>query len=193
MDNNDAMDTVVGLQTTSTKAIALVERNIMPQGILLVDPTAVAKSNQQDLMALVAEIQKADSCIKANACNKLQVIAEQIKFLQKQAEGILLEAERNAKLHHVACNFIKQPGHVYHLYQRESGQLYFSMISPEEWGNSAPSQSYKGSFRLEHDHSWTPLSQLQRKDDELDIFNKFLPNNAITNSLLHNIMLNTST
>lgn len=59
------------------------------------------------------------------------MIAEQIKFLQKQAEGILLEAERNAKLHHVACNFVKQPGQVYHLYQRESGQLYFSMISPE--------------------------------------------------------------
>lgn len=59
------------------------------------------------------------------------MIAEQIKFLQKQAEGILLEAERNAKLHHVACNFVKQPGQIYHLYQRESGQFYFSIISPE--------------------------------------------------------------
>lgn len=74
---------------------------------------------------------QADSCIKANVCNKLQVIAEQIRFLQKQTESILLEAARNAKLHHVACNFVKQPGHVYHLYQRESGQLYFSMLSPE--------------------------------------------------------------
>jgi hypothetical protein len=30
----------------------------MPQGISLVDPAAVAKSTQQDLMALVAEIEK---------------------------------------------------------------------------------------------------------------------------------------
>lgn len=70
-------------------------------------------------------------CIKANTCNKLQVIAEQIRFLQKQAENILLEAEQNVKLHHAACNFVKHPGHIYHLYQRESGQVYFSMLSPE--------------------------------------------------------------
>jgi len=37
---------------------ALVERNIMPQGISLIDPVAVAKSSRQDLMALVAEIEK---------------------------------------------------------------------------------------------------------------------------------------
>lgn len=36
----------------------LVERNTMPQGISLVDPGAVTKSTQQDLMALVAEIEK---------------------------------------------------------------------------------------------------------------------------------------
>jgi hypothetical protein len=59
------------------------------------------------------------------------VIADQIRFLQKQAEGILLEAEQNAKLHHIPCNFVKQPGHIYHLYQRKSGQFYFSMLSPE--------------------------------------------------------------
>ncbi|XP_011172108.1 uncharacterized protein C1orf50 homolog isoform X2 [Solenopsis invicta] len=165
----------------------------MPQGISLVDPGAVTKSTQQDLMALVAEIEKADNCVKANACNKLQVIAEQIRFLQKQAEGILLEAERNAKLHHVPCNFVKQPNHIYHLYQRESGQFYFSMLSPEEWGSCAPSQNYKGSFRLEQDRSWTPLSQLQVKNDELNLLQKFLPSNTSTNALLHSVILNTST
>lgn len=51
--------------------------------------------------------------------------------MQKQAENILLEAEQNKKLHHVACNFVKQPGHIYHLYKQESGQFYFSMLSPE--------------------------------------------------------------
>lgn len=38
--------------------VALVERNIVPQGISLVDPAAVAKSSRQDLMALVVEIEK---------------------------------------------------------------------------------------------------------------------------------------
>ncbi|KAM0728969.1 Uncharacterized protein ACS0PU_004323 [Formica fusca] len=187
------MDAVKGLNDPSNKVAALVERNILPQGISLIDPAAVAKSSRQDLIALVTEIEKADRCIKANACNKLQVIAEQIRFLQKQAESILLEAERNAKLHHVACNFIKQPGHIYHLYQRDSGQFYFSMLSPEEWGNSAPSQSYKGSFRLEHDRSWTPVSELQAKDNELNLFKNLLSSNKITNTLLQTVMLNTST
>ncbi|XP_011333878.1 uncharacterized protein C1orf50 homolog isoform X2 [Ooceraea biroi] len=189
--DNDTMDT--NSVHNSSDKVALVERNIMPQGLLLVDADAVAKSSQQDLMILAAEIQKADGYIKANTCNKLQVIAEQIRFLQKQAESILLEAERNAKLHHAACNFVKQPGHVYHLYQRESGQFYFSMLSPQEWGDSVPSQCYKGSFRLEHDRSWTPLSQLQAKDNGLDIFKKFLPPDTSANALLQSVILNTNT
>ncbi|XP_071579668.1 uncharacterized protein C1orf50 homolog [Temnothorax nylanderi] len=122
----------------------------------------------------LSKLEEEDNCIKANSCNKLQVIAEQIRFLQKQSEGILLEAERNAKLYHVACNFVKQPGHIYHLYQRESGQLYFSMLSSEEWGSLAPSQNYKGSFRLEQDRSWTPLSKLRIKNDELNLFKNLL-------------------
>lgn len=180
MDNNRTMDAAESLHDFSNKA--LVERNIMPQGIPLVDPDAVAKSSQQDLLALAAEIEKADSCIKANVCNKLQVIAEQIRFLQKQTHSILLEAVHNANLHHVACNFVKKPDHVYHLYQRESGQLYFSMLSPQEWGNSAPLQNYKGSFRLEQDRSWTSLSQLEAKDNELNFLDKFLSSDVSINT-----------
>lgn len=69
--------------------------------------------------------------MKANACNKLQMIAEQMRFLQQQAERVLLEAKENTSLHHAACNFVKHPGNIYHLYQRESGQMYFSMLSPQ--------------------------------------------------------------
>ncbi|KAL0117804.1 hypothetical protein PUN28_008890 [Cardiocondyla obscurior] len=187
MDDHSTVDTSTENNFSNQ---ALVERNVKPQGLTLLDPAAVAKSSRQDLMALVAEIEKADSCVKANAYNKLQVIAEQIKFLQKQAKDILLEAERNAKLHYVACNFVKQTGHIYHLYQRESGQFYFSMLSPEEWGNSAPSQIYKGSFRLEHDRSWTPLSQLQVKDNELNFLQKLLPSDTTTNDFWQSITSN---
>ena len=34
-------------------------------------------------------------------------------------------------LHHAACNLVKKPGQVYYLYERESGQKYFSLLSPE--------------------------------------------------------------
>lgn len=54
-----------------------------------------------------------------------------MQFLQKQAETVLLEAKRNSSLHHVPCNFVKQPGKTYYLYRKDSGQRYFSMLSPE--------------------------------------------------------------
>lgn len=174
----------------SPNKLALVERNYMPQGIHLVDPNAVAKSSKQDLVTLAREIQKADNYIKANACNKLQVIAEQMKFLQRQAENILLEVKQNMKLHHAACNFVKHHGQIYHLYERKSGQYYFSMLNPEEWGNSGPSQTYKGSYRLEQDHSWTPISDVHTKDNELNLFSKLLSNNEMLNNNLDTLTLN---
>ncbi|KAJ8983358.1 hypothetical protein NQ317_003164 [Molorchus minor] len=48
-------------------------------------------------------------------------------------------------------------GHVYHLYERPSGQKYFSMLSQEEW-QDAP-HKFLGSFRLELDQSWTPIDK----------------------------------
>ncbi|KAK9294699.1 hypothetical protein QLX08_010769 [Tetragonisca angustula] len=151
----------------STKA--LVERNVQPQGILLNDPEAVGKTSQQDLIALATEIEKADNFVKLNACNKLQMIVDQIRYLKKQAENILTEADWNMKLHHVPCNFVKHPGRVYHLYQKETGQLYFSMISPEEWAvsKSGPVQTYKGSYRLEYDQSWTSLEETDKKNKDM--------------------------
>ena len=38
---------------------------------------------------------------------------------------------RDKQLHEVPCNFVKRPGHSYHLYKKSSGELFFSMISKE--------------------------------------------------------------
>lgn len=74
---------------------------------------------------------QADHFVEATTCSKLKIIAEQMKFLKQQAESVLVEARNNSALHHVACNFKKVPGTTYHLYQRPSGQKYFSILSPE--------------------------------------------------------------
>ncbi|XP_032405339.1 uncharacterized protein C1orf50 homolog [Xiphophorus hellerii] len=81
--------------------------------------------------ALAEQVQKGDDFVKANACNKLTVIADQIRYLQEQAKKVLEEAKRDADLHHAACNIVKKPGNMYYLYQRPSGQKYFSIISPK--------------------------------------------------------------
>lgn len=44
---------------------------------------------------------------------------------------VIAEAKLSKELNCAACNFIKHPGHMYHLYERPSGQKYLSMLSPE--------------------------------------------------------------
>ncbi|XP_017764577.1 PREDICTED: uncharacterized protein C1orf50 [Eufriesea mexicana] len=169
----------VAIVMDNSKDLLINEHNIQLQGIQLNDSETVTKTIPQDLDALAREIEKADYFIKTNACSKLQVIIEQIKSLKKQAENIVAEADWNMKLHHVPCNFVKRPGHVYHLYQRKTGQLYFSMISSNEWGKSEFAQTYKGSYRLEHDYSWTSLREIDNKDKEIAMFATFWSNNCI--------------
>ncbi|XP_014226918.1 uncharacterized protein C1orf50 homolog [Trichogramma pretiosum] len=163
--------------------VALVERNMAPLNVQLVDAKAIAKKAPNDLVELAMEIQKADNSVKVSACSKLQVIAEQMRFLQQQAHRILLEAKENSSRHHAACNFVKHPGNIYHLYEKESGQSYFSMLSPQEWGESGPKQTYKGSFRLEHDYSWTPVSEVETKDKELALINRLYENNELSSNV----------
>ena len=50
--------------------------------------------------------------------SKLSVIAEQVRFLQEQARKVLEEANLNAELHHIACNFKKVPGKMYYVYRK---------------------------------------------------------------------------
>lgn len=170
--------------------VALVERIDCPLGINLVNSAYTNKKSSNVLVELATEIQKANDFVTANACNKLQMIAEQMRFLYKQAEEVLSETKQNMDLHYATCNFVKQPGNIYHLYQRESGQCYLSILSPEEWGNSGPQQSYKGSFRLEQDHSWTPLEAIHHRDNENRIFNQLLQSNEISRlASLQNYMM----
>ncbi|XP_013775484.1 uncharacterized protein C1orf50 homolog [Limulus polyphemus] len=112
-------------------AVNLVETAQNVGGAQLVECSQSSAKPHLDLVELAQQIQTADSFTKANACSKLTVIAEQVRFLQEQARKVLEEAKSNFDLHHVACNFHKIPGSIYYLYRRSSGHRYFSMISPE--------------------------------------------------------------
>merc|ERR1711994_81196 len=113
------------------ETVKLVERNPCPNGFQLVDPAKSGKKNQFDLVELAKNIQTADQFTRATAGSKLSVIAEQVRFLQQQAQAVLEEANLNAELHHIACNFKKVPGKIYYVYKRDNGKHYMSMISPE--------------------------------------------------------------
>ncbi|XP_004645994.1 uncharacterized protein C1orf50 homolog [Octodon degus] len=153
---------------------ALVERTPTPGGLALVSPYHTHRvGDPLDLVALAEQVQKADEFIRANATSKLSVIAEQVQHLQEQARKVLEEARRDADLHHIACNMVKKPGNIYYLYQRESGQRYFSIISPKEWGASCP-HDFLGAYKLQHDLSWTPYEDIEKQDSRLSIMNRLL-------------------
>ncbi|XP_058446467.1 uncharacterized protein C1orf50 homolog [Malaya genurostris] len=147
--------------------VTLVERNPTPNGTQIVSMYRSGRREAEDIVELAKEIQAADIQVKNNACAKLLVIAEQVRFLQEQARKILEETNAAENLHHAACNFKKIPGHIYHLYRRESGQTFFSMLSPEEWGVDGCKHTFVGSYRLEHDQSWTTIENLQEVSNNL--------------------------
>jgi len=107
-----------------------------------------------DLVDAAQEIQRADQVLGAAVNAKMSSIVEQIRALQAQARVVIAEARDDALLHRASCNFKKRIGAVYHLYERTPERVYFSMLSPEEWGDGAP-HTFRGSFRLDPDMSWS--------------------------------------
>ncbi|XP_041479836.1 uncharacterized protein C1orf50 homolog [Lytechinus variegatus] len=158
--------------------ISLVESNSNPNGVMLVHSERTnTPEDPTDLVELARQVQKADEFVRANAGNRLMTIAEQIRHLQEQAKKVLEEAKRDAELHHAACNIKKRPGHQYYLYMRDSGQKYFSILSPEEWGSSCPHE-YLGCYKLEHDMSWTPEKDIRKRGEEIALIDKLLSSQA---------------
>ena len=110
------------------------------------------------LVDLARDIEQADRLVNATVSAKLEVIADQIRALQEEARKALAQARQDQELHHARCNFQRRPGQVYHLYAREDGSRYLSLLSPAEWHN-APPHPHLGSYRLENDLSWTRLDR----------------------------------
>ncbi len=126
-----------------------------------------------DLVDLAQQISSADSHINTRVSAKLQVIAEQIRLLQQEAQAALEDAQRDQALHRAQCNFKRIPGRIYHLYERMDGSTYFSMLGPKDWGGKPPHQ-FAGSFRLENDMSWTAEADLDQPDDSRELVRRLL-------------------
>ena len=128
---------------------------------------------RHDLVDAAMEIVKADTLLGTVTESKLKVILDQIRSLQNQARTILEKAERDSVLHRAKCSFEKQPGKVYHLYERHDGERYFSMLAPHEWSLPQP-QTFLGSYRLELDMSWTPEGETEDVDSDLQLVRQLL-------------------
>lgn len=102
------------------------------------------------------EIESANLQLQAHVNGKLDLILSQIRVLQEEAKKILEEGILNSELHQVKCNFEKKIGQLLHLYQKKSGEKYFSLIAPEEWPD--PPHDFLGTFCLNADQSFQKIS-----------------------------------
>ncbi|GAB4336557.1 MAG: hypothetical protein Kow0089_06960 [Desulfobulbaceae bacterium] len=114
------------------------------------------------LVDLAREIDEADRMIGARVNAELRVIVDQIRKLREQAEAVLEKARQDQDLHRVRCTFKRVVGKTYHLYEKEDGSRYFSLLSPDDWRGSPPDR-YVAPYRLEPDLSWTPADDERRR------------------------------
>lgn len=109
------------------------------------------------LVDLAREIERADEVLHCTTHGRLDELAEQIRLLQARAREIIAEAAVDRYLHRAGCSFSRRVGASYHLYRRENGSVYFSMLAPEEW--KEPPHEFVGTFRLNGDRSWTAIEE----------------------------------
>jgi hypothetical protein len=117
------------------------------------------------LVDTAREIESASTSVAMRANAQLEIILEQMRALQQQAREVMDQASRDIDLIHVECRFRRVAGRVYHLYERPGGHRYFSMLSPDEYGPGGTTR-FLGSFRFEHDQSWTRLEDVEARDQK---------------------------
>ena len=127
------------------------DRSFLPYPTRTLDPPI-------SIVDRAKEIEKAQESIKTHVSGKLDLIVKQIRNLQDEAKKIMEQAEVDIELHKVKCNFEKKIGMEIHLYQKDTGLKYFSMLSPKEWGT--PPHPYLGSYVIRPDQGF------ERTDNE---------------------------
>jgi hypothetical protein len=70
--------------------------------------------------------------------------------MTKEYEKLMSEIQLNERLYMAAHNFEPISGETYHLYKKESGEEFLSLISPEQWKRF----EFIGSYKFLSDGRW---------------------------------------
>lgn len=135
------------------------------QGPAHASPYAMSRMGPAySLVDVAKEIEHADAMLAQVTHGKLEELASQIRAIQERAKAVMREAKRDALLHRARCQFEKKPGDICHLYRRGDGELHFSLVSPEEWGERAD-HAFVGSYRLRIDMTFEALVEVEVPSD----------------------------
>ena len=113
-------------------------------------PVVPNERGQEKSRALSAMYQQTD--------RQLKQIEEQIRLLAAQAKAVQDRIEVSKGIYAAEIGFDPLVGHIYHLYRKEDGRAFLSMLSPSEWGRRKPFETYVASARLLADHTWELLN-----------------------------------
>lgn len=78
---------------------------------------------------------------------QMQTLIEQAKYLQKRVEV-------SERIYQATVPFQPVVGKIYFLYKKKNQVDLLSMVSPKEWGDSFPYESFEAEVRLLSDHTW---------------------------------------
>lgn len=84
---------------------------------------------------------------------QMDQIFKQMQLLADQANEIKSRAEISYKIYNAKMSFKPIVGKSYYLYEK-AGSHILSIVSPEEWGDSLPYDSYISHVQLLADHTW---------------------------------------
>jgi hypothetical protein len=70
--------------------------------------------------------------------------------MAKEYESLMNEISINERLYKSSHNFEPTSGEIYHLYKKESGEEFLSLISPEQWKKF----DFIGSYKFLSDGRW---------------------------------------
>ncbi len=118
----------------------------LSSGVIKPDDLGKIKSN-----ALLAMEQQTEMQL-----NQLQ---QQIQLLYNQAQEIKSRTEISVWIYQSDMGFDPLVGHTYHLYEKDDGKHFLSMVAPTEWGRSKKFKRFIASVRLLADHTWDVISK----------------------------------
>lgn len=86
--------------------------------------------------------------------NQMDQLMEQMKPLIEQAARLKKRVEVSEKIYTSTMSFEPMIGQTYYLYQKKDQTYLLSIISPKEWGESLPYESFEAMVILNADHTW---------------------------------------
>lgn len=106
-----------------------------------------------DLSAPTIKLEDVKGWRQREVTNVNKLFDTKYKELKKEIEKLYEEYNWNELIYgFVDYSFIPNFGEIYYLYRRQNGDLFLSLIEPNQW-----SQELIGSFRMESNNKWVKL------------------------------------